>query len=65
MALLVDAGLTAESAEVAGQAGFQSQTQEFALLDGPTLTAALAPDLDDNRIRRVYTFTTELNNSFF
>lgn len=58
IALLVDSGLQTDGSDVAGAAALQDDARAYALLDGDNV------EIDDDRIRRVFTATVELNNSF-
>lgn len=58
VALLVDSGLQTDESDRAGITGLQAENTTYALLDGPDYTPG------DDRIRRVYTSTIEINNSF-
>ena len=58
VSLLVDSGLGTVESNFAGAVAYQADTRTYELLDGPSF------DLSDGRLRRAYTFTVELNNSF-
>lgn len=58
VSLLVESGLVTRESNFSGAVALQSDSRTYALLDGPDYT------LTDDRIRRVYTSTIELNNSF-
>lgn len=57
ISILVDSGLQTDESNLAGVTARQAASRTYALLDGPNVT------LNDDRIRRVYTATIELNNS--
>ena len=58
VSILVDSGLRTDESDQAGAASLQEDMRTYALLDGPDY------QINDDRVRRVYTSTIELNNSF-